>query len=103
MTNTCTWPSGTCQHWIKDQSLPDPFGRVWMHCESGLTMSNASLARFLSYCLKNNVEIGSISAFQPSYPRSLVLASIRIKPELIEDFQKQTGGILREPPRISLN
>lgn len=66
-------------------------------------MSNASLARFLSFCLKNNVEIGSVSAFQPRYPRSLVMAAVRLKPEQFANFEEQTGGKLREPPEINLN
>ena len=99
----CTWPNGCCQFWAAEQSKPDPFGRVWMHCESGLSMSNTSLARFLSFCLKNNVEIGSVSAFQPRYPRSLVMAAVRLKPEQFASFEDQTGGKLREPPKLNLN
>lgn len=99
----CDWPKGCCQHWVEQQTKPDPFGRVWMHCEQGLTMSNASLARFLSFCLKNSVEIGSVSAFQPHYPRSLVLAAVRLKPDQFAAFEEQTGGKLREPPKIHLN
>lgn len=102
-TEPCTWPNGYCQCWAKEQAKPDPFGRVWMHCEEGLSMSNASLARFLSFCLKNNVELGSVSAFQPRYPRSLVMAAVRLKPEQFASFEEQTGGNLREPPVISLN
>lgn len=74
-----------------------------MHCEEGLSMSNASLARFLSFCLKNNVEIGSVSAFQPKYPRSSVLASVRLKPDQFFSFESETGGKLREPPKIVVN
>jgi hypothetical protein len=103
MGEPCTWPKGYCQNWAAQQSKPDPFGRVWMHCEQGLSMSNASLARFLSFCLKNNVEIGSVNAFQPSYSRSTVHAAIRIHPARIEAFERETGGKLREPPKINLN
>lgn len=74
-----------------------------MHCEQGLSLSNASLARFMMFCLKNNVEIGSVNAFNSRHPRSLVLASIRLRPDLFEAFERETGGKLREPPKISLN
>lgn len=100
---TCSWPEGYCQHWAKEQSKPDPFGRVWMHCEEGLNMSNASLARFMKFCLTRNVEIGSVSAFQPSYRLSAVMAAVRLKPEQFEAFERETGGKLREPPKITLN
>lgn len=103
MSEPCAWPEGYCQHYIKEQSTPDPFGRVWMHCEAGLSMSNASLARFMSFCLRNNIKIGEVSAFQPNYPRSLVLASVRLKPDQFEAFERETGGKLREPPKINLN
>lgn len=103
MSETCTWPEGYCQCWAAEQSKPDPFGRVWMHCEEGLSMSNASLARFLSFCLKNNVEIGMVSAFAPSYPRSAVHASVRLKPSQFAKFESETGGKLHEPPVITLN
>ena len=103
MSETCTWPTGYCQCWAAEQSKPDPFGRVWMHCEQGLSMSNASLARFLSFCLKNNVEIGMVSAFAPSYARSAVHASVRLKPSQFAAFESDTGGKLSEPPVIRLN
>lgn len=99
----CTWPEGYCQCWAAEQSKPDPFGRVWMHCEEGLSMSSASLARFMQFCLTNNVEIGTVSAFQPSYRRSAVHASVRLRPEQFTAFEAATGGKLREPPVISLN
>lgn len=66
-------------------------------------MSKASLAKFMTFCLTHNVEIGSIDAFQPNYPRSLVMASVRLQPEQFEAFERETGGKLREPPKISLN
>lgn len=100
---SCTWPEGTCQHWAYQQSKPDPFGRVWMHCEEGLNMGNASLARFLKFCLTNRVEIGSVDAFNPSYRLSLVMASVRLKPEQFAAFERETGGKLRKPPEINLN
>ena len=99
----CTWPSGHCQHWAEWQCKPDPFGREWMHCESGLTMSKASLARFMTYCLQNHVEIGQIDALQPHYARSLVMASIRLHPDQFAAFERETGGKLRKPPVVNLN
>lgn len=66
-------------------------------------MSNASLARFLSFCLKNNVEIGSVSAFDPRYVRSAVLAAVRLKPEQFALFETETQGKLRKPPVVHLN
>ena len=57
----------------------------------------------MMFCLENNVEIGSVYAFNPRYKRSLVLAAIRIRPEMTEAFEAATGGILRDPPKIKLN
>ena len=103
MGDPCTWPNGYCQNWAKNEAQPDPWGRVWMHCEEGLSMSNASLARFMSFCLKNNVKLGGVSAFQPRYSRSAVMAAVRLKPEQFEAFERETGGKLREPPVCNLN
>ncbi len=66
-------------------------------------MSNASLARFMGFCLRNRIKVGDIWAFQPSYPRSLVTAAVCLKPEQFEAFERETGGKLREPPKIKLN
>jgi hypothetical protein len=100
---TCQWPEGICKCWEREQSKPDLHGRVWMHCEEGLGLTKASMARFMVFCLKKNVEIGSVHAFNPRYDRSLVLASVRIKPDQIEAFERETGGKLRRPPKINLN
>jgi hypothetical protein len=100
---TCTWPTGNCKCWEAEQSKPDPFGRVWMHCEEGLNMSKASLARFMMFCLSQRVEIGDVYAFSPGYARSLVVASVRLRPDQFEAFERETGGKLRKPPRIVLN
>lgn len=102
MNNSCTWPNGHCLHWAESQSKPDPFGRVWMHCEQGLSMSNASLARFLSFCLKNNVKIGDMHALNPRYPRSHVTASVLLKPSQFEAFEKETGGKLSQPATFAI-
>ncbi len=103
MGEPCTWPNGNCQNWAQNEAKPDPWGRVWMHCEEGLNMSSASLARFMSFCLKNNVKLGSVSAFQPRYSRSTVMAAVRLKPEQFADFERETGGKLRKPPNVKLN
>ena len=100
---TCTWPSGVCKCWEAEQAKPDHYGRVWMHCEEGLNYSKASMSRFMMFCLGNNVEIGSIHAFNANFPRCQVSAAIRLKPELFAAFENETGGKLRPPPRINLN
>jgi hypothetical protein len=99
----CTWPSGVCQCAMQEESKPDPFGREWMHCESGLSMTAASMARFMMFCLENNVEIGQVYAFNPRHKRSLVIASVRMKPAQFVEFEAATGGKLCKPPRIKLN
>jgi len=99
----CSWPKGECKCAEKQQSTPDPWGRVWMHCESGLTYSKASMARFMIFCLGNNVEIGGIDAFNPKYKNCQVSAAIRLKPDQFTEFEKETGGKLREPPVLKLN
>lgn len=100
---TCTWPNGTCACYAKTAQKPDYAGRVWMHCEEGLSLSKASMSRFVMHCLTNNIEIGDIYPFDFRYPRSQVSASVRLRPEQFAEFEAQTGGKLRKPPRISLN
>ena len=100
----CTWPDGACEcQRAQEQTPEDHAGRVWMHCESGLNMSKASMDRFMMFCLRNSVEIGTIYAFNPKYERCQVLASVRLRPDQFADFEKETGGILRKPPRIILS
>lgn len=103
MTNPCNWPEGVCQCYLERECKPDLTGRVWMHCEEGLSLTKASMARFMVFCLKNCVEIGDIYPFAPDYDRSQVSASVRIKPEQFAAFEAETGGKLRKPPRIVLN
>jgi hypothetical protein len=74
-----------------------------MHCEEGLSMSKASMSRFVMFCLTNNVEIGQIHPFNYRYNNSQVSASVRLRPEQFAAFEAETKGKLREPPRISLN
>lgn len=99
----CEWPNGTCACYAKEAEKPDPAGRVWMHCEQGLTLSKASMERFVMHCLLSNIEIGQIHPFNYRYRNSQVSASVRIKPEQIEAFETIVKAKLRKPPRISLN
>lgn len=100
---TCKWPEGTCASYEKHHMAEDPWGRVWMHCDSGLTYTKASMARFMMFCLGNNVEFGSVMAFAPEHRGCQVSAAIRIHPSLFEAFHKETGGELRYPPVLKLN
>ena len=104
--NPCTWSNGgVCRCWEAEQEKPDPFGRVWMHSEEGLSFTKASMSRFVMFCVGNNVEIGDIMAGggQPPPPRAWVVVAVRIHPDLIPAFERETGGKLRKPPRIVLN
>ena len=104
MSEPCTWPDGACACYLAEERKPeDHAGRVWMHCEEGLSMTKASMARFMMFCLANNIEFGSIYAFSPSYRGSSVMASIRLRPDQFEAFEAETGGKLRKPPRIKVN
>ena len=103
MTEPCQWPNGTCACYTANAFKPDPHDRVWMHCEEGLTLSKASMSRFVMFCLSNNVEIGSIHPFNYRYKHSQVSASVRIRPEQFDAFEVEVRAKLRKPPRISLN
>lgn len=99
----CRWPEGTCACYAQNATRPDYAGRVWMHCEEGLSMTKASMSRFVMFCLRNRIEIGDIHPFNPNHDRCQVSASIRLKPEQFAAFESETGGKLRKPPHISLN
>jgi hypothetical protein len=100
----CNWPeSGPCACYTASATKPDLQGRVWMHCEQGLSLSKASMSRFVMFCLLNNIEIGSIYPFNYRYRNSQVSASVLMKPEQFEAFEAETYGKLRKPPRIVLN
>jgi hypothetical protein len=100
----CNWPeSGPCACYMANAEKADPYGRVWMHCEEGLSLSKASMSRFIMFCLLNNVDIGSIHPFNYRYRNSQVSAAVRMKPEQFEAFEAETHGKLRKPPRIVLN
>ena len=81
----------------------DMYGRVWRHCEDGLSLTKASMSRLMMFVLKNKIEIGEIYAFNPKYPRCQVLGSFRLREDQIEEFEKETGGKLRKPPKLVLN
>lgn len=75
-----------------------------MHCEEGLSQTKASMARFMMFVLSNRVELGSVSASGGGrYHGATVEAAVLLKPELIEAFERETGGKLRKPPRVHLN
>lgn len=98
----CNWPTSPCACYAQSMTKPDPYGRVWMHCEEGLSLSKASMARFVMFCLTNNVVIGDIYPFNYRYRNSQVSASVRIKPEQFAAFEAETGGKLRDPPKLSV-
>ena len=99
----CLWPNGTCKCYLENETKPDLYGRVWMHCDEGLNFSKASMSRFIMFCLANNVKIGDIFVMNNKYPQSAVSVSIRLKESQFEDFTAETKGILKRPPEISLN
>lgn len=103
MSDACTWPEGTCKCWKQTQAKPDPYGRVAMHCEEGLALNKASMARFMTFCLSHNVEIYQVYAFNPRYRNSAVIAAIKIRPDQIKAFEAETGGKLRLPAKLSVN
>lgn len=87
-----------------DQTDPrDFYGRVWRNCESGLSLTKASMGRFIMFVLRNNVEIGDLYVFDPKFHGSRVLASLRLRPDQFEAFEQETGGKLRKPAKIDLN
>lgn len=103
LANNCNWPSGSCKCWEAEQSKPDPHGRVWMHCEQGISFTKASISRLVMFCLSNNIEIGEIHPFNPKFPGCQVSVVVRIHPSQFEAFETETKGKLREPPAIKLN
>lgn len=100
---TCRWPEGTCASYEKHHMAEDPWGRVWMHCEEGLSYTKASMSRFMMFCLANKVEFGSIQAFAPEYSGCQVTAAIRIHPSLVADFEREVKAKLRHPSKIKLS
>jgi len=100
----CTWPSGNCECRAAEVEDPEDYaGRVWMHCEEGLSFSKASMARFMMFCLANKVVIGSVDAFNPKFANCQVLAAVRLRPDQFAAFETATRGKLRKPPVPILN
>lgn len=104
-----TTSCASCGQCVQECTCPEPgttadiYGRVWRHCEEGLSMTKASAGRFMYFCLVNHVEIGDVYAFNPDYKGCTVIASVRLRPDQFEAFERETGGKLRCPPRIGLN
>jgi hypothetical protein len=88
---------------VKPDMTPDVYGRIPMVCESGLAMTKASMTRFVMFCLENNVDILQLHPFNRNHKGCHVSASVRIKPDQIEAFERETGGKLRPPATINLN
>ena len=74
-----------------------------MHCEEGLSLSKASMSRFVMHCLLNDIEIGQIHSFNRNYRNSQVTASVKLRPDQFAEFEEETKGKLRKPPLVSLN
>lgn len=88
---------------IRPDMTPDIHGRVPMVCESGLAMTKASMARLMMFILRNNIELLQIHAFNPNFHGCQVSAAMRIRPDQIIAFERETGGKLQPPPTIKLN
>ena len=88
---------------IRPNLTPDVYGRVPKVCESGLAMTKASMTRFVMFCLENGVEILSIHPFNRRFKGCHVSAAVRIKPEMVAEFEAATGGKLRDPATLNLN
>ena len=99
----CKWPEGVCACYAASAEKPDPYGRVWMHCEEGLSMSKASMSRFVMFCLSNNIKIGQIHPFNYRYKNCQVSASVCIRPDQFDAFEAELRAKLRNPPTISVN
>jgi hypothetical protein len=99
----CSWPEGACACAMQEATQTDPFGRVWMHCNEGLIFTEKSIARFMMHCLANCIEIGTVHAFNPKYKACQVSASVKLRPDQFEAFEKATGGKLRKPAVARVN
>jgi hypothetical protein len=82
---------------------PDAFGRIIMHCEQGLSLTKASMTRFIMHCLQNDIEILQTWAFNKNFRGSLVCVVVRIRPDQVEEFEIKTGGKLRLPVQVHIN
>lgn len=91
---------------------PDVYGRIWMQTfdlsekKSGLkalSLRKKLLGDFVFYALKHEAEIGSFYCLNAKFNGAWTGASIRIRPDRIEQFQLDTGVGLRTPPKLKLN
>lgn len=100
---SCEWPVSACECWLLAQEKGDHYGRIWMHCDEGLSYSKVSMTRFVMFCLGNNIEIGDLYAFNPKFPMCQVSAAVKLRPDQFDAFEKETKGKLRKPPVVSFN
>lgn len=99
----CNWPNEVCKCWEAEQSKPDVYGRIYMHCYEGLSFTKVSMTKFIMFCLANNVEMTSVHPFNRKYQGCQISAVVKLHPTLIQSFEKETGGKLVDPPEIKLN
>lgn len=88
---------------IAPDMTPDYKGRIPMVCESGLSLTKASMTRFIMHVLMNDIKLHDLHPMNRHYHGSHVGASVRIRPDQIAAFEAETGGKLREPATICLN
>ena len=98
----CNWPNSPCKCAEQENDKADPYGRVWMHCEEGLSLTKASMSRFVMFCLENNIEIGSIWPFNYKHKGCQVCVAVRIHPSQFPEFEQVTKGKLRKPATIKV-
>jgi hypothetical protein len=84
--------------------------KIWMHSlehsENGLKavkLNKTSLGVFLYHALKCGSEIGDVWPFNSNYDSSWVGITIKIDPDKIPEFEKNSGYGLKQPPIIKLN
>lgn len=99
----CNWPNGSCKCAEQENNKSDPYGRVWMHSEEGLSLTKTSMSRFVMFCLENNIEIGSIWPFNYKHKGCLVCVAVRIHPGQFLEFEQVTRGKLRKPVTIKVD
>lgn len=92
------------------ESNKDAFGRCYYHCDTvgsrthkQLNNSKKSLGEFSAGILKYGGDVRSFFCLNPTMPRGWVCAVVLLKPENKELFEKETGFILSDPPKITLN
>jgi hypothetical protein len=73
------------------------------HCESGISLSQASLGRFFYHLLRLGGKVHQVWPFAPHYDRSSVIVSLEIDESKKEQLETLAKIKLRDPPRIVLN